>query len=232
MSDSDCNSEEAVGRRAEYARSAQACRIPPRQKPYDRALELGFETLLACQPTDAKLDALGASRRGPIVTLPALNRCLHVGLDVRTVSVEHVGPARQAWAILAVHYLCAEDVSLDVREVSLNHFADCRGYLDVFSKRIIQRFLGTAGRSQERFVESSERLGGKRLSGSGVAYRFEVLPRVPIVIVRYEGDDELGPGASVTYRADAEHLLPAEDRIVAAELLVDALCGKPMEESV
>jgi hypothetical protein len=64
-----------------------------------------------------------------------------------------------------------------------------------------------------------------------LGYRFDVFPRVPITIVRYEGDEEVAAGASIVYRADAGQLLPAEDRVVAAELLLDALAGKPVTES-
>ena len=225
------NSREPFGKPSQgAAETAQTCRIPPRQQPCERAFELGFESLLSHEPSAEKLEALGASRQQAVIRLPALHHHLLVDLDAREVNVEHGGRARRAWAILAVHHLCAADVSSDAREVSLGHFADSRGYLDVFAKRIIQRFLGTAGRSAQRFAECSEKLDATRMPGPGVFYRFDVFPRVPIVIVRYEGDDELGPGASVIYRADAEHLLPAEDRVVVAELLLDALSGKSIEE--
>lgn len=60
---------------------------------------------------------------------------------------------------------------------------------------------------------------------------FDVLPRVPIIIIRYEEDEDLGAGANVIYHADAAHLLPAEDRIVAAELVIDVLNGKQLAEN-
>ena len=223
MTDSAPNTDEPSGRTPTHG-------IPPRQQPYELAFELGFEALLSGRPPDERLQALGAARYGDVIRLPALHRYLLVDMDAHQVSVEEDGRAKCAWAILALHHLCAEDVSSDAREVSLAHFADCRGYLDVFAKRIVARFVATAGRSEQQFVESSERLRAARLPGPAVGYRFDVFPRVPIAIVRYEGDEELRPGASVIYRADAAHLLPAEDRIVATELLLDTLCGKSMEE--
>lgn len=230
MVDLNPNSEEPLSKPPTDAGAGQTCRIPPRQQPYEQAFELGFDSLMSLSPSDEQLGALGAVRRGSVIRIPALHHHLLIDQEAREVSVEDAGRARRAWAILALHYLCADDVSLDPREVSLGHFADCRGYLDVFANRIIRRFLGTAGRDPQLFAERAEQIGGARLERPGLAYRFDVFPRVPIVIVRYEGDDELGAGASVIYRADAEHLLPAEDRIVAAELLLDALSGKSLEE--
>ena len=215
----------------------QGCPIPPREgeapsepRPYEIAYVMGFDALLAREPSAEKLEALGASRESGIVSLPVLNRRLLVDPSNREVNVEGGGRARRSWALLVLHYLLAGDVSLDTREVSIGHFADCRGYLPVFGNRIIGRFLATVGSSRERFIELSERLGGTRLPGPGTAYRFDVLPRVPITMIRHEGDEELGPGANVVYRADMERLLPPEDRVVVAELLLDALSGKPIEE--
>jgi hypothetical protein len=81
------------------------------------------------------------------------------------------------------------------------------------------------------FAQVAAQCGGVKVPGSGTGYRFDIFPRVPVTIIRYDGDDEIRPGASVLYRADAERLLPAEDRVVAAELLLDALAGKPMREN-
>ena len=203
---------------------------PPRQRPYDQALQRGFDALLARLPSPGRLADLGAAMTAGTVRLPALNRSLNIRLKQRDVLVEESGRARSVWAVLAVHYLCAEDFAPDPHEVSFGHFQDCRSYLSVFGARITGRFLATTGRTSQQFVRLAEQSGGTKVPGAGTGYRFNVLPRVPITIVRYEGDDEVSPGASIIYRADVERLLPAEDRVVAAELLLDALCGKPMTE--
>lgn len=206
-------------------------RAPPRQRPYHQALQLGFEVLCSRPASPEKLAALGAAITAGAIRLPALKGCLCVDLERRRVSVDGAGPARSAWAVLALHYLCADNLAPDPREVSFGGFQDGRGYLGVFGRRITARFLATSGRSAQEFARRGEQFSGAMVPGSGVGYRFEVFPRVPITIVRYEGDDEIGAGASVIYRADAARLLPAEDRVVAAELLLDHLSGKPMHES-
>jgi len=163
--------------------------------------------------------------------VPALNRCLSVDLEQGRVTVDGFGPARPVWAVLAVHYLCAENLSPDPREVSFSYFQDCRSYLTVFGKRITARFLATSGRTAETFERLAGSVGGTRMNGAGTGYRFDVFPRIPVAILRYEGDDEVPAGASIVYQADAERLLPAEDRVVAAEVLLDTLAGKPMTET-
>ena len=204
---------------------------PPAQRPYDQALQLGFATLLARGPDAAALLALGACAEPGAISLPVLNRTFRVNLARREVQVASAGRARPAWAVLVVHYLCADAVAPDGREVSFGYFSDCRSYLSVFGQRIVGRFLATTGRTAAQFAQRSDQLGGTRRPAPGLRYRFDLLPRVPLDLVRYEGDAEMDPGASVLYRADAERLLPAEDRVVAAELLLDTLAGKPMTEN-
>ena len=210
--------------------SLVGCHVPPRQNPYERAFELAFEALLSRELTDDKVAALGAARESGVIRLPVLNRHLLVDLHNRQVLVENAGAAKVAWSLLVLHYLCADDVSMDETEVSFGHFPQSRSYLSVFENRITGRFLATIGSTPQRFEQLSLQLGGTRISGPGCGFRFDVLPRVPITIVRHEGDEEFGPGANIVYRADAQRLLPAEDCVVIAELLLGALSGKPIEQ--
>ena len=221
--------EKPLNAQADGDGAARACSIPPRQRPYERAYELGFDELVAREPSDETLSSLGVVPQGGIIRVPVLNRQLLLDLDKRQITSDG-SAARVGWALLVLHYLLADDTSLDTREVSFGHFPECRGYLDVFRKRIIGRFLHTIGRTSEQFQQASERLNATRVSGPGTAYRFDVLPRVPITIVRHDGDEELGPDANVIYRADAERLLPTEDCVVVAELLLETLSGVPIHE--
>jgi len=188
-------------------------------------------TLSSRLPSPERLQSLGATLTERMIRIPALKRQLIIDLDQHQVRVDDSGPARPVWAVLVVHYLCAENLEPDFREVSFSYFQDCHSYLSVFGKRITARFLATSGRSAEEFVRLGEQFAGARVQGSGTGFRFDIFPRVPITLIRYEGDDEVSPGASIIYRADAERLLPAEDRVVAAELLLDILWGKPMTET-
>lgn len=203
---------------------------PPRQRPYETAISTAFAALRALAWTPERCERLGAEVCADGIRLPALNRHLLARPEHEDVLVEGAGPARHDWAILALHYLGAVELTPDAREMTLSHFADARGYLDVYNRRIIGRFLKSCGASDAVFCERAERVGGERVPWNGTCYRFTLFPRVPLTVVRYDGDDEYPPGANIIYRADAAHLLPAEDRIVAAEVLLNMLSGVPMHD--
>lgn len=226
LDDEKSKCEEA---RASSEVQSQIYQIPPCQQPYEKGISLGFDDLASRVLSIERLSALGVELDGDAIRIPVLDRYLLVNPVKHEITVDSGLPVKAMWALLALHYLASDGMSYDAREVSFNHFADCRTYFSVYSKRILGRFLATIGRSGQQFEQASESLNGKRISGTGIRYSFNVMPRVPISIVRYEGDEEFGPSANVIYRADAASLLPAEDRIVAVELLLDALAGKPME---
>lgn len=206
------------------------------QRPYETALRLAFDLLRREKPSDGKLHALGAARQDGLIRIPALHERLLIDPNDQEVFVagkdagERRGRVGHAWALVALHYLCAADLSVDLRAVSFGDFTDSLGYASVFAKRVIGRFLATSGRNGEQYEAAGRRIGGRRLMTPEIAFTFEVLPRVPLTIIRHEGDEDLGAGANVIYHADAAHLLPAEDRIVAAELVIDALNGKQLRE--
>jgi len=204
--------------------------VPPRQRPYELAISIGFDALLAYEQTPERLATLGASRQDAVIRLPALDQHLLIDTAERAVRVEGHGEARHHWALLALHYLSAGDLTEDPRKVTLAHFPDARGYLSVYNKRIIGRFLGTVGRTDAGFRQAAERVGATPIAWSGACYRFDVFPRLPITFIRYDGDEESPPGANIVYRADAGRLLPAEDRIVVAEVIIEILSGKPLYE--
>lgn len=201
---------------------------PPQQRPYEVAIRTAFRTVLEREWTTDRLFRLGVSLLARTICLSALDQRLLIHLDRQEVQVEGAGPARHDWTLLALHYLSATDLTEDDREVTLSHFADARGYLAVYDKRIIGRFLATVGATEERFRERAERLHAIAVPWSGTCFRFMIFPRVPLTVIRYEGDEEYPPGANFVYRADAEHLLPAEDRIVVAEALINTLSGASM----
>ena len=68
------------------------------------------------------------------------------------------------------------------------------------------------GECPERLYQSTEKFGSKRCEFGDSSIEFYILPRVPITIVIWRGDDEFGARASILF-----------DRTAGAHLLLDAL---------
>jgi hypothetical protein len=54
---------------------------------------------------------------------------------------------------------------------------------------------------------------------------FQVLPRIEVQLVLWQGDDEFPPEGSVLFDASIQHRLPTEDIAVLSGMLVYKLMG-------
>ncbi len=65
----------------------------------------------------------------------------------------------------------------------------------------------TFGNDSEAFQVANERLGGRREFFGNLAYSYQVLPRVPIMVVCWLGDEEFPPSYRILFDANAHHHL-------------------------
>ncbi len=76
------------------------------------------------------------------------------------------------------------------------------------------------GQKPEKFAELATILNGKASSFGDVSMVLRPFPRVPIVFVLWEGDEEFPPSASILYDASAPDYLPTEDYALLPGLIV------------
>jgi hypothetical protein len=72
---------------------------------------------------------------------------------------------------------------------------------------------------------AAEAAGGRLLGLGDVSFSFTALPRVPLAVVVWAGDDELPADASILFDETAGHYLPAEDLAGLGESLSRTLVG-------
>jgi hypothetical protein len=73
------------------------------------------------------------------------------------------------------------------------------------------------------FTQAAERLGGERLDLGSAGYAWDVLPRVRVAAVYWEGDEELPSQASVLFDEAGVHYMSTDGLAVLGSRLVDRL---------
>ncbi len=97
-------------------------------------------------------------------------------------------------------------------------------YFAPFSGRILKRAAFTFGNCPEKYAAAAEKLGGLRIRhGSAQCYEFELLPQYLIRLLVWPGDEEFPPNAQVLYSDNFQPGFTAEDRVVAAEILINMI---------
>ncbi|MCX7912403.1 MAG: DUF3786 domain-containing protein [Dehalococcoidales bacterium] len=93
-------------------------------------------------------------------------------------------------------------------------------YYPTFRKRVLLPLIRHFGAKPERLVQAAASLGGYPAEYGDTAVTITALPRVPVTIVLWCGDEEFPAEASVLFDRSVTDYLPAEDIIVLSETIV------------
>ncbi len=121
-------------------------------------------------------------------------------------------PAHPSVAILLLHYLITADGSSPAgRWLSFRELPDGLFYSQAFAAHAEVPLAARFGSDLPAFREAADRLAGAPLDLADASYCFLALPRLPIAVQVWEGDDEFPGRAQILFDAQAGHYLPTED---------------------
>lgn len=127
-------------------------------------------------------------------------------------------------AILLLLYLTeATGRPLEDRWVAFEQLSGGAGYIGSFRGRVLMPLLRTFGSRPADLVGAAAALDGEPLDLGDASVRLPALPRVPIALVMWGGDDEFPPSANIVFDASIEGYLDAEAATVLAEMAVRRL---------
>jgi len=125
---------------------------------------------------------------------------------------------------LFLHYLrTADGRPLAHRWVSLREIEGGEFYHRASQGYSGDRLAKRFGNDVEAFRRAAERASGERRELGDAAYSFLTLPRVPLVVVYWQGDEEFSPTAQVLFDASAGHYLPVDLLSVLGSELCDRI---------
>ena len=158
------------------------------------------------------LEHSGAGRAGPgRIALRCLGQdyeISHPDGDVTTAAGE---PVEETLAILLLLYLTeADGRPREDRWIAFEQIPGGAGYSSAFRGPVLGRLVQTFGHRPEALIEAAARVDGQPLDMGDVGVAITALPRVPMAVVLWRGDEEFGPSASVSFDASIEGYLDTE----------------------
>ena len=96
-------------------------------------------------------------------------------------------------------------------------------YARPFAGRILTRAAAVFGSRLEDFRQACRRMGAAEVEGGDAGFRFDFLGNYKMQILLWEGDEEFPPNAQILYSDNFAEGFTAEDRVVAADLLIAAI---------
>ncbi|MFH0847781.1 MAG: DUF3786 domain-containing protein [Chloroflexota bacterium] len=152
------------------------------------------------------------------ITLKYLNQLCHIKLpEIEFTGIEL--PLRERLIIL--HYLSwSKGSPLTNRLISLKELPEARNYLRTYTKRTLQPLADNFGKKPLKLIEIASRIDGERADLGDASVRINAIPRVPLTIVLWRGDNELPPQSNILFDETVSDYLPTEDIIVLSETVV------------
>ena len=96
-------------------------------------------------------------------------------------------------------------------------------YVKPFTGRALTRAAFTFGTRLDGFRVACEKMGAEKVSRGDAGYRFDFIGNYKMQILVWEGDEEFPPNAQILYSDNFAEGFTAEDRVVAADILIAAI---------
>ena len=182
---------------------------------YRIALEAAKRNFAACRPRQMSQNSgcpFDAATSSFLVT------CLDHSFSVSYPDgmVRYIGTELQPYfalqLIMVNHLVRADGTPLSYGYISYRELDGGNVYYDAFHKTAVQPLKTAFGSNPERLLLAAGLLGGLTYNqGSGISVLLYFLPRLPVIIRIWPGDEEFPPGATILFDATANHYLHTED---------------------
>ena len=132
--------------------------------------------------------------------------------------------ARPDKALIVLHYLLGADAAgVAGRLISFRELRGGAVYYQAFEGRTIKRLIAEFGDDPKPLEHAARSLGGRRAPMGDVGFTIDALPKVPVTVAVWKGDDEIPPSANMVFDETVALHLETEDVAVLGGQLTGEL---------
>jgi len=130
--------------------------------------------------------------------------------------------------ILILHYLNGSKIQdLTGELITYQDIPSARFYLDAFNRRVKYPFINTFGDQPDQLPLVAKELFGATVSSVGdISVLIEALPKIPITLVIWKGDEEFSSDGTILFDSSIKDMLSAEDISELTSMVVYPLIAK------
>ncbi len=194
----------------------------PRIDDYFNAAAIAVASLKQQFPADI-LKRSGFEEHADGMIVPFLNRTYLIHLPDFTFTEMAAEPKEVPIQeqVLILHYLQAGGMLFPTGNwVAYREIQGASFYFSAFVKRAIDPLKKTFGANVSGLVRAAERLGGHAIPAGDAGFEFRVLPRIPVQLILWEGDEEFPSEANILFDDTIGDILSPEDVAWLAGMLV------------
>ncbi|MBN1304636.1 MAG: DUF3786 domain-containing protein [Anaerolineales bacterium] len=156
--------------------------------------------------------------------------CLFVGESVilrwpeMTVARVKGGKLPVLYEALIFYYLFTGDgTPMSGKRISFAGLPDGRIYNQAFQEYTGVQLVKKFREDVTSFKDACQTLGGQPVEGGQASFLFQALPRLPVQVIYWQGDEDFASNASLLFDETACHYLPVDGCAILGNLLTRKL---------
>ncbi|MBK7917005.1 MAG: DUF3786 domain-containing protein [Chloroflexi bacterium] len=126
-------------------------------------------------------------------------------------------------ALLAYYLHTTDGVPAAGQWIAFTELANGRFYTQAFQSYTGHKLAQVFGNDVGWFEETAVALGGTAVAFAGVAFQFQALPRVPLLVACWPGDDDFPPSYKVLFDGRVNHHLPTDACAIIGSMMTGRL---------
>ncbi|MBW2266366.1 MAG: DUF3786 domain-containing protein [Deltaproteobacteria bacterium] len=189
----------------------------PTEQDYKAALALALDTLArldideCCAMTGLSVEGAGAYQRRVII--PYLGHIYSLSISDGNIAFENGDVSiKLPDQVLLLHYLITSSgAPVENRWITFREVPSGPFYYPSFVKRAITPLVRSIGQTPAILEQVAQTIGQIAKTPGDIALKVIPLPRVPVVLSLWKGDEEFPPEGNVYFDASVSSYLPTED---------------------
>ena len=128
--------------------------------------------------------------------------------------------------LLAYYFEITDGTPMAGQWIAFDQLPDGKSYAQAFQGYTGNVLARIFGNDAEAFTAANERLFGRREFFGNLAYSYQVLPRVPLLVVCWLGGEDFPPSYRILFDAHAPHHLTTDAYAILGSRLTQMLAKK------
>jgi hypothetical protein len=143
----------------------------------------------------------------------------------RSITMSNGKPFHNLFKIgIILHYLVyAKDKPIANRLISFRELWGGNEYYSAFDNRVLKPLTSYFAKKPELLIDAGCRVGGEAITKGDYGISIPALPRVPLTILFWTGDEEVQPAANVLFDSSANEQMETEALVWLAIATVSEL---------
>jgi hypothetical protein len=193
-----------------------------KQKVYKKVFDMACEELLRADVQE-RCEAAGISFKGTsrdsTIAIPFFDEVITFSAPGFIFKSSKDANVTLVSKIILLHYLISASGAKPGGElIPYEDIPGLRHYFPVYEKRVLKPLQTAFGNDRYAFLEAGLSLGAIRQEYGDASFTLQVLPRIPITFILWEGDAEFPPLLRTLFDPTIPGYLPLEDIVVISKL--------------